>query len=182
MRILGIDPGSIICGYGVVEKQGNNISLIEYGVINLRKISPELHIRLKEIYMRIQRVIINSEPQIAAIEATFFAKNAQSLIKLSQARAAAMLSCTMANLDIAEFSAKEIKKSVTGNGNASKEQVSFLVRKILKIPETPEFLDATDALAVALCQAYRQDLPTARKSSSWSDFIAANPDRVMNIQ
>lgn len=179
MRILGIDPGSIICGYGVVEKNGSKIELIEYGVINLKKISTDLSERLKEIYTRLQRVIINSEPHAAALEATFYSKNPQSLIKLSHARAAAMLSCKMANLDINEYSAKEVKKSVSGNGNASKEQVSFMVRKILNIPETPEFFDATDALAVALCHSFRENLPKSGKDG-WKTFLAENPDRIIS--
>ncbi len=178
MRILGIDPGSILCGYGVIEKNGSKIELIEYGVINLKKINNELSIRLKEIYTRLQRVIINSEPHSVALESTFFAKNPQSLIKLSHARAAAMLSCVMANLEINEYSPKEVKRAVTGNGNASKEQVAFMVRKILNIPETPEFYDATDALAIAICHSFRDNFSSNSKVS-WKELIKNNPSRVI---
>lgn len=178
MRILGIDPGSILCGYGVVEKKGTKIELIEYGVINLKRINEDLSVRLKEIYLRIQRVIINSNPSAAALESTFYSKNPQSLIKLSHARAAAMLSCSIGNLQVNEYSAKEVKRSVSGNGNATKEQVGYMVRKILNIPETHEFYDATDALAVALCHCFKSNLPNTSKGG-WKEFLSKNPDRII---
>lgn len=178
MRILGIDPGSILCGYGIVEKTGSKIELIEYGVINLKKLSPELPDRLKEIYQRLQRIIKTAKPDCAVLEETFYSKNPQSLIKLSHARGAAMVSCATAELPIHEYSPKEVKKSVTGNGNATKEQVAYMVQSILKIPETPEFFDATDALAVALTHCYKFNMPTKLKGG-WKEFIEKNPNRVL---
>lgn len=178
MRILGIDPGSILCGYGVVEKEGSKISLVEFGVINLKKFGDDLPIRLKEIFQRLQRIMIGAEPDCAVLEETFYAKNPQSLIKLSHARAAAMLACVTADMPINEYSPKEVKKAVTGNGNATKEQVQYMVQKILKIKTCPEFFDATDALAVALCHCYRANLPKAGKGG-WSEFIKNNPGRII---
>lgn len=177
MIILGIDPGSIICGYGVVEKNKNKFSLIEYGVVKAKNYSDLLHLRLKEIYLRINSVVERTKPDIAAFETIFFSKNVQSIVKLSHARSAAILAASMNNIDIAEYSPKEVKKSVTGRGNASKEQVQFMVKSILNITETLEFFDASDALAVALCHGSR-NLNQSNNCKSWDDFIKKNPNRV----
>ncbi|MBL7999518.1 MAG: crossover junction endodeoxyribonuclease RuvC, partial [Candidatus Kapabacteria bacterium] len=120
MRILGIDPGSIICGYGVIEKEQNGkLILVEYGVVEAKKQFPELPRRLEAIYSRITSVIERTLPDEAAIEQVFYAKNAQSLMKLSHARGVAMLAATMKQIPIAEYSALEVKRSVTGNGHGS---------------------------------------------------------------
>ncbi len=179
MIILGIDPGSVVCGYGVVDMQGNNsFSLIEYGVIHAKKSTPEFYERLKEIYKKTDNIIKRTNPDCSAVESMFYAKNAQSLMKLSHARASAILAATMNDLPILEYSPKEVKKSVTGRGAASKEQVSFMVRKILNIKETPEFFDATDALAVAICHGLKSNMPQS-KGSSWSDYVKNNPNKVL---
>ena len=178
MRVLGIDPGSVICGYGVIESQNSKLYLVEYGVIKAKKINDSIHIRLKEIYKRLNVVIERTKPDLAAFESMFYSKNAQSLIKLSQARAAAILSAVMFDIDITEYSPREVKKSITGNGNAGKQQVQFMVRTLLSIEETPEFFDSTDALAVAICHVNKNKLPGS-KSSSWGDFIKNNPNRVV---
>ncbi len=178
MRVLGIDPGSVICGYGVIESAGNKISLVEYGVIRAKKLNEALPARLKEIYKRLNVVIERTQPDISAFESMFYSKNAQSLIKLSQARASAILSAAMHELDIIEYSPREVKKSITGNGNAGKQQVQFMVRTLLDINETPEFFDSTDALAVAICHVYKNKQPGS-KSSSWAEFIKNNPERVI---
>jgi crossover junction endodeoxyribonuclease RuvC len=178
MKILGIDPGSVVCGWGIIEKgSGGKIALIEYGVIKAKKITAVMPERLKEIYLRLYSVIERTQPDSAAFESMFFAKNAQSLIKLSQARSAAIIAAAMHNLPIFEYAPREVKKSVTGNGNASKTQVQFMVRSMLKIEETPEFFDATDALAVAICHSIRSSVP-ASSAKSWKDFIEQNPNRV----
>jgi crossover junction endodeoxyribonuclease RuvC len=178
MRILGIDPGSVICGYGVVEKDKNNIILIEYGVIKAKKKHETFPLRLKIIFERLTQVIERTMPDESAFETMFYSKNAQTLIKLSYARAAAMLATTMREIPIAEYSPKEIKKSVTGNGNASKEQVQYMVKNLLNISETHEFLDATDALATAICHA-NKPLTQGNYSSSWKEFIKNNPDKIV---
>lgn len=179
MRIIGIDPGSVVCGYGVVEKDKREIRLVEYGVVQAKKISIDLPKRLVEIYDRIETVIRRSSPDAAAFESLFFSKNAQTLMKLSHARAAALVSAARCGLPIAEYAPREIKKSVTGNGNASKEQVSYMVRSMLGIDETPEFFDATDALAIAICHSARMQSGGA-KPKSWSEFVESRPGMVIN--
>lgn len=178
MRILGIDPGSVVCGYGVVEKKKNDLILIEYGVIKAKKKHETFPLRLKIIFERLTQVIERSLPDEAAFETMFYSKNAQSLIKLSYARAAAMLATTMREIPIAEYSPKEIKKSVTGNGAASKEQVQYMVKNILNIEETHEFMDATDALATAICHLNKPQIK-GNYASSWKEFIKNNPDRIV---
>jgi crossover junction endodeoxyribonuclease RuvC len=179
MIILGIDPGSIICGYGVVEKLGRNITLIEYGIIKAKKIHDDLNLRIKEIYLRLQNVCERCKPDCSGFESMFYSKNVQSLIKLSHARSAAILAAVMNDIPISEYSPREVKKSITGYGNASKQQVQYMVRNILKIEETPEFFDATDALAVAICHAVRSN-SLKQGNRSWKDFIEQNPHKVID--
>ena len=179
MIIIGIDPGSVICGYGVIEKEGKNkLTLIEYGVIKAKVKSEDITLRLKEIFIRLTAVIERTLPDEGACESTFYSKNVRSLIQLTQARAAALLASTMREVGMTEYAPLEIKKAVTGQGKASKEQVSFMVRKILSIDEVPEYADATDALAVAICHAYRKDFGSA-KSKNWADYIKNNPDKII---
>ncbi len=178
MVVLGIDPGSLICGYGAVRKEKSKIELLEYGVINLKKLSPDLPIRIKELHIRLEQVIMRCNPAAVSMETIFYAKNVQSIIKLAHARGVAMLSPAIHNIDIFEYSPKEIKKAVTGKGSASKEQVQYMIKNILKIEETPEFFDATDALAIALCHCYRSSI-TSSKAKNWKEFLVNNPDRVI---
>ena len=185
MRVLGVDPGSVVCGYGVVEKIGKNISLIEYGVIEAKRQHEDLPLRLKTIYTRLQKVIERSLPDELAIETIFYSKSASSIIKLAHARSAAILAAVMAEIPTAEYAPRSIKRSVTGNGNASKEQVQYMMRTLLNIEETPDFYDATDALAVAVCHCYQLGGALAgksggggKKTSSWKEFIELNPGRV----
>ena len=178
MRFIGIDPGSVICGYGVIEKTGTStFILIEYGVIEAKKEFESLPLRLSMIYTKIQEVITRTLPDELSLEATFYAKNAQSLIKLSHARGVAMLAGTLKGLPVIEYSAKEVKRSVTGNGNASKEQVQYMVKSILQIDETHKFFDATDALAVALCHGLKRSTPK-QSAKSWKQFATENPHRI----
>lgn len=179
MRILGIDPGSVVCGYGVIEREGNVLSLVEYGVIEAKKQHQELPRRLEVIFERLGQVIERSLPDEAAIEQVFFAKNVQSLVKLSHARGVAMVTATLKQIPMAEYSALEVKRSVTGNGHASKEQVGFMVRSMLKIDETSKFYDATDALAVAITHALKRSNTATKQSRSWKEFVDANPDRIL---
>lgn len=180
MRVLGIDPGSIICGYGIIEKVGNSLVLIEYGVIEAKKKEETFPLRLKNIYERLEQVIERTLPDEAAFESIFYAKNVQSMMKLAHARAVAMLAATMKEIPVVEYSTKEVKKSVTGRGAADKEQVRFMVKKILNISDDHKFLDATDALAVAICHINRSSLPHG-KSSNWKDFIKNHPERVKGL-
>jgi crossover junction endodeoxyribonuclease RuvC len=178
MIILGIDPGSIFCGYGVIEIQSNNLKLIEYGVIKAKKKQEKYPLRLKEIFIRLHAVIERTLPDETAVESMFYSKNVQSLIKLSQARAIAMLVSSLRDIPIIDYSPREVKKAVTGNGNADKIQVQYMVKKLLNIEETNEFYDATDALAVAICHSSRRKTSnTAIKT--WKDFIENNPRRII---
>lgn len=178
MIILGIDPGSVLCGYGVIEKEKSHIRLIEYGVIEAKKKYNDFNQRLSEIYSRICQVIERTNPDAAAFESIFFAKNPQSLIKLSHARASAIVSVVNHNIPIAEYSAREVKKAVTGRGAAGKEQVQFMVRTLLAIEETPQFYDATDALAVAICHSVRYNASSGN-SSNWAEFVKNHPELIV---
>jgi crossover junction endodeoxyribonuclease RuvC len=182
MRILGVDPGSLICGYGVIEKNHSKLELIEFGVISMNKKHEDLNLRTREIFLRISQVIERTKPDIAAFESAFYSKNVQSLLKLTQAKAVAILPATLAEIPIFEYSPREVKKSVTGNGNASKEQVEYMVKKILNMVEENEFMDATDALAVAICHSNRIIESSGNpKVKNWKDFIKSNPDRVVKL-
>jgi len=178
MIILGIDPGSIFCGYGVIEIQSNNLKLIEYGVIKAKKKQEKYPLRLKEIFIRLQAVIERTLPDETAIESMFYSKNVQSLIKLSQARAIAMLVSSLRDIPVIDYSPREVKKAVTGNGNADKIQVQYMVKKLLNIEETNEFYDATDALAVAICHSSRRKTSN-NTIKTWKDFIEQNPKRII---
>lgn len=180
MRVLGIDPGSVVCGYGVIEKEGNTMILIEYGVIEAKVKDEAFPLRLKHIYERLAQVIERTLPDEAAFETIFYSKNAQSMMKLSHARAVAMLAATMKEVPVIEYSPKEVKKSVTGRGAADKEQVRFMVKKILNIKEEHKFLDATDALSVAICHLNKRNLLFGN-SSNWKDFIKNNPGRIKGL-
>ncbi|MDC1068599.1 crossover junction endodeoxyribonuclease RuvC [Candidatus Kapabacteria bacterium] len=177
MIIFGIDPGSVNCGWGAISWDGQKAQLIEYGVLKAKKMEDELPKRIGYIYNKIIEKINTCKPDIFCLESVFFSKNPQSLIKLSHARAAAMLAGVNSKLEIVEYSPNEVKKSVVGKGHASKEQVKFMVQKIINIKETNELFDATDALAVALCHAFRGESST-KKSNSWKNFIKDNPTRV----
>ena len=178
MIILGIDPGSIFCGYGVIEIQSNNLKLIEYGVIKAKKKQEKYPLRLKEIFIRLQTVIERTLPDETAVESMFYSKNVQSLIKLSQARAIAMLVSSLRDIPVIDYSPREVKKAVTGNGNADKIQVQYMVKKLLNIEETNEFYDATDALAVAICHSSRRKTSN-NTIKTWKDFIENNPRRII---
>lgn len=148
MRVLGIDPGSIITGYGVVEMQGNKARMIEAGYLTLAK--AELPIRLGEIYTKLSDIIREFKPDACAIEQVFFAKNAKSALTLGQARGAAICAAVNANLPVHEYSAKQIKQAVVGKGSADKSQVQYMMRLVFAMQELPQS-DMADALACAMC-------------------------------
>ncbi|OGU58723.1 MAG: crossover junction endodeoxyribonuclease RuvC [Ignavibacteria bacterium GWF2_33_9] len=181
MKILGIDPGSVLLGYGAIESRDNSLVVIEYGVVKAKLIEDDYYKRLNEIFIHVGKIIERVSPDVMSFETMFYHKNAQSLIKLSQARAAAVLAAVSRNIEIIEYSPKEVKKSVTGNGNASKQQVQYMIQSLLKIEEKPKFLDSSDALAIALCHFYKQGNSTGKnnKVKSWGDFAKQNPDRVV---
>ena len=150
MKILGIDPGLVQTGYGVIVVDNNEPKLIDYGII--KPVEKEvLAIRLLTIFEDISEIIKMHGPTIFSIEDVFYGKNIKSTLRLGQARGAAMVAAASADLSIYEYSARKIKQAVTGNGNSQKEQVQFMVKAILKMNELPQPIDASDALAIALC-------------------------------
>ena len=177
--ILGIDPGTVVMGYGLVHIQNNKLSLIALGVIKLDKYT-EHSDRLKKIFERVVGLIDEHKPDELAIEAPFFGKNVQSMLKLGRAQGVAIAAALSKNIPMVEYSPKKIKMSVTGNGNASKEQVAAMLQNLLNFKNTEEYLDATDALAAAVCH-YFQNKTTAsgiKKSyTGWDAFIKDNPKR-----
>ena len=184
MRILGIDPGSRITGYGVIDFEKGKETLVEYGVLKLD--STKSHeVRLKQIYDRLSKVIERCLPDECAIEMPIYGKNPQAMLKLGRAQAAAMLAALNREISIVQYTPKEVKRAVTGNGNSAKEQVWYMVRSVLAIsddttknPSGDATFDATDALAVAICHAHRKNSPGAGKHKDWSSFLRDNPDRI----
>ena len=178
--ILGIDPGTNIMGYGLIKVVGNKAEMISMGVIDLRKF-PDPYLKLGHIFERVTGIIDSYLPDEMAIEAPFFGKNVQSMLKLGRAQGVAMVSALMRDIPIAEYAPLRVKQAITGNGGASKEQVAEMLRRILNIPREmiDPHLDATDALAVALCHFYESQRPkSAPAFKSWKDFVARNPDKV----
>lgn len=178
-KILGIDPGTNILGYAIMEVDGSQLKIVTFGVIKLKN-EKDHQTKLKEIFLQLQEIVETYQPKHLAIEAPFYAKNPQSLLKLGRAQGVAIAAGITMGLEITEYMPKKIKMSVTGNGNASKEQVSSMLEQLLKVKITTEYLDATDALAVAYCH-YNQGLGVAlggKKYNDWSSFITKNKERV----
>lgn len=175
--ILGLDPGTNVMGYGVICIKGSSISLLQYGVIHLNKYASH-ELKLKKIFERVLNLVDEYHPDEVALEAPFFGKNVQSMLKLGRAQGVAMSAALYRSVPIVEYAPKKVKQSVTGNGNASKEQVARMLMSLLAIRELPKLLDATDALAVALCHHYQQGSAKG-KSKSWESFLKENPQRVM---
>jgi crossover junction endodeoxyribonuclease RuvC len=174
--IMGIDPGTQIMGYGLVRVLGKELSIINYGVIYLKKYSNHA-LKLKKISERTTELIKEYNPDEMALEAPFYGKNIQVALKLGRAQGVAMAAALINEIPIMEYAPRKIKQSVTGNGNASKEQVAAMLKKILKFEDDSALLDATDALGVAVCHYFQSNTPQS-KSSGWGAFVKANPDRV----
>lgn len=175
--ILGIDPGTAIMGYGLIHIKGNQMELVVMGVLRLEKLTDHA-LKLQKIFERVIQLIDEYKPDELAIEAPFFGKNVQSMLKLGRAQGVAIAGALSRNIPVNEYSPKKVKQSITGNGNASKEQVSAMLKSLLKFTETPEFLDATDGLAVAVCHYFQRKPVGAKKTySGWKAFIADNPGK-----
>ncbi len=176
--ILGIDPGTTVMGYGVILTEGKQYKLLQYGVIHLKKY--ETHeLKLKKIFERITGIIEEFLPDSVALEAPFYGVNVQSMLKLGRAQGVAMAAALAREIPITEYSPKKVKQSVTGNGNASKEQVAAMLQTLFNITELPKMLDATDALAVALCHHFHEGrIQTRGRNEGWKSFIEENPTRV----
>lgn len=203
--ILGIDPGTLLMGFGIVETCGARIQYIEMGILDLRREDDAL-VKLNRIHSEVNRLIDRYHPEILAIESPFYGKNAQSLIKLGRAQGVAIAAAMARGLHVFEYAPLRIKQSITGNGNASKEQVCQMLYRLLHLNvERPGHLDATDALGAAVCHALQhrfQDLPPVtppdgqpaanrlaeltrkaggghkKKPSSWESFLNQHPDRI----
>lgn len=178
--IIGIDPGTNVMGYGILGINGKKPQLVAMGVIKLSKFDDH-YMRLRRIYERVSGLVKQYLPDEMAIEAPFFGKNVQSMLKLGRAQGVAMAAALTRDIPIVEYEPRKIKMAITGNGAASKEQVAEMLRRILSIDkdDMPDFLDATDALAAALCHFYESGKPKVAKGArSWAEYIAKNPDKV----
>lgn len=175
--ILGIDPGTAEMGYGVIEITNNTFKCLQFGIIHLRKYDDH-YLKLKKIFERVISIIDDYHPDEMALEAPFYGKNVQSMLKLGRAQGVAMSAALSREIPITEYAPLKVKQSVTGRGKASKEQVSDMVMRLLKIQEAPALFDATDALAVAICHHYQSTSLIPSGSSSWKAFIRENPDKV----
>lgn len=178
--IMGIDPGTRIMGYGVLGVVGRKPEVIVLGVIKLDKLESH-YMRLHRIYERVSGLAAQYLPDELAIEAPFFGKNIQSMLKLGRAQGVAMAAALSRDIPIAEYAPRLVKMAVTGNGQASKEQVANMLKHLLnmKDEQIPDVLDATDALAVALTHFYETAKPTVAKGpKSWSEFLAKHPERI----
>ncbi len=176
--ILGIDPGTNIMGYGIIQQKGNVIHLVTMGILKLGQYSNHA-LKLKKIFERTLALVEQYNPDELAIEAPFYGKNVQSMLKLGRAQGVAMAAALYKDLPIFEYSPKKIKQSITGNGNASKEQVAGMLKSILNFKEIPEHLDATDGLAASVCHFFQGGMASSQKSyNNWSSFLKDNPGRV----
>lgn len=176
--ILGIDPGTLVMGYGLIQVSGQKLSVPGLGVLKLDKFDDHA-LRLKKIFERVISLVDEFHPDELAIEAPFYGKNVQSMLKLGRAQGVAIAAALSRGIPITEYSPKKIKMSITGNGNASKEQVAAMLEQSLNLKEASEFLDATDALGAALCHYYqgRGKSSGAKSFSGWSAFLKQNPER-----
>ncbi len=178
--ILGIDPGTLLMGYALLKVDGNKVQVLLMDVLKLSS-HKDIYLRLEKIHTKVCELINLYHPSTFAIEAPFFGKNVQSMLKLGRAQGVAIAAAMQAGLTVTEYSPKKVKQSITGNGNADKEQVWRMLQRILNIEEKPQYFDATDALAVALCHHYQTSSPLAKASKGfkgWEDFIAKNETRV----
>ena len=178
--ILGIDPGTIVMGYGILHVVGTKLTPLGIGVIKLDKYDDHAD-RLKKIFERTVGIIDEFKPDELAIEAPFFGKNVQSMLKLGRAQGVAIAAALSRNIPITEYSPKKIKMSITGNGNASKEQVAAMLQQILGIASGEHYLDATDALGAALCHYYQNNGLKgggSKSYSGWKSFLGDNPARI----
>ena len=181
--ILGIDPGTLLMGYGIIEVNGNDVKMKMMQVLRLSSKRDNYH-RLQLIHEKVDELIKKYKPHEFAIEAPFFGKNVQSMLKLGRAQGVAIAAAIHAGLPVTEYSPKKVKLSVTGNGNAGKEQVWKMLRQLLSLKEEPHSYDATDALAVAVCHHFQTNallVKAGKGLKGWDEFIKKNPARVSGV-
>lgn len=176
--ILGIDPGTNIMGYGIISVKANKLSLVATDVINMSKMDDGFE-KMKLVFQTIYDLIEEHSVDEVAIEAPFFGKNVQSMLKLGRAQGVAIAAGLSHNIPFEEYSPKRVKQAITGSGSASKEQVAAMLQKLLKFEEMPKYLDATDGLAVAVCHHFSKGIGEHNKSKGggWDSFLRQNPDR-----
>lgn len=180
MKILGIDPGTNILGYAILEITKEKPEIIISGKINMSKIEDPYE-KLEIILKRIQNIIDEYQANEMSIEAPFYGKNVQSMLKLGRAQGVAIAAAMSKGLKVFEYSPRKIKQAITGNGNAAKEQVATMLKSILTLKILPETFDETDAIAAALCHFYQKNKISSKNSySGWKDFISQNPNKLKN--
>jgi crossover junction endodeoxyribonuclease RuvC len=188
MIILGVDPGTLVTGFGIIDVGNKRVSILECGVLKNPPVK-SMPLRLKNIYDRLCELIKKYNPDEFAIETAFYGKNIQSTLKIGHARGVSILAAVNHEIPTSEYSPREVKKAVTGNGAASKQQVLFMIRKQLNMGITTRYFDVSDALAVALCHSYRlgsrknrlrkSQIKKAGSRQTWSDFVKNHPERIM---
>lgn len=179
--ILGIDPGTLVMGFALLQFQGNNLKCLSMDVLKMSS-KKDAYERLQSIYNCINSIIQLHRPTVFAIEAPFYGKNVQSMLKLGRAQGVAIAAAMHHGLEVTEYSPKKVKQSITGNGNADKQQVWKMLQAVLKLEDKPDFYDASDALSVALCHHYQMNSPLqkviGKKASGWEGFLKENPGRM----
>ena len=177
--ILGIDPGTNILGFGIIRVDSRGPHYVDMGVFDLRKIKDPFE-KLANIFAGVTELLEEHHPDELAVESPFYGKNAQVILKLGRAQGAALTAAVMKGIPVAEYAPRKAKIAICGNGAASKEQVAMMIQKTLKVELESKYLDATDALAIALCHHYQTSNPLARVCgvTDWKRFLAENPDRV----
>ena len=177
--ILGIDPGTNILGFGVIGINSKGPYYKDMGVFDLRKIEDPFE-KLANIFAGVSELIEEHKPDQLAVESPFYGKNAQVVLKLGRAQGAALTAAVMRGIPVAEYAPRKAKIAICGNGAASKEQVAMMIQKTLNVSLNPKYLDATDALAIALCHHYQMSSPLANVGgkTDWKRFLAENPDRI----
>ena len=177
MIVLGVDPGTLITGYGVIETLNGKMKILDCGAIK-NDSRTSMPLRLKLIFERLNEITEQYQPDEFAIETAFYGKNAQSALKLGHARGVAIITAVTRNIPTHEYSPREVKKAIVGNGAAAKEQVQFMVKSLLKLKVLPKHYDVTDALAVAICHLQRKQSSSSQSFKSWKSFVASNPDKL----
>jgi crossover junction endodeoxyribonuclease RuvC len=177
--ILGIDPGTNIMGYGLVLSKNTKIEIIDCGILSLTK-EKDPYIKLKKIYEFVTSLIDRYMPDELSVESPFYAKNVQSMLKLGRAQGVAIAAALSRQLPIYEYSPRKIKQSITGKGSSSKEQVAGMLQAMYGFDFGTQMLDASDAVAVAICHSFQNEITLGeKKTSSWSSFLSQNPDRIV---
>ena len=178
--LLGIDPGTTVMGYGVIKQMNQQLIAVQYGVIHLHRYTTHA-LKLQKIFERVGKLVDDFKPDEVALEAPFYGKNVQAMLKLGRAQGVAMAAALACEVPITEYAPRKIKQAVTGRGDASKEQVAHMLMSLLQLPSMPDLLDASDALAAAVCHAY-QSQQANTKSTGWKQFLQAHPTRLLRTE